>query len=251
MAGYKTLGGGITQLSDSLQTKYPTSPNGAGQLDPSIWAYGPGWNSSAVTPVSWPAYQIGASSIDGLNCFQWGIGGAAAPSQSLLAVLIPHVLTQGVFGKTQFVQCTLLQRSGNAGVDQFNGGLTVCQSPALAQSIAAITVGLYGYDLIISSADGTTVLQRAGILADSGNANLQILGAGTFSTGDVVRLSADLSSPSQVVLTISRNGTVIATVTDNSASQIRTGIPGLMCGQVIGTGLAKSEWRNFSAGVGL
>jgi len=247
-------GAGLTtSYSDTLQNAVTVNGN-TSRLNPLNWIFGVGANprTGAFGSSAWPLYKIGASSIDAANCLQWLAVGDTAFSNNLPAYLIPIALyNKNVYGNTQFSQCTLLQKTGPASGNNW-GGLAVGLTPAAIGSTLNTSLfnpGLFSYTLQIQ-ANGQGSLNRFGIESESDAVGLVNYGAGTFNNADILRLSMNVGS-SSVVLTVTQNAVVLTTYTDNSANRITTGVPGLIFYYPSPNDAFKSEWRTFSAGVGL
>ena len=235
--GYQGGGAGVvTSYSDPLTVADPLNSNG-GKLDGTKWWFGCAVPVTNNTPLDTPTYSIAASSKDSQNALLWGLAGATNPQEQAKAYLLPIATYLSCYGLTQFSQCTLVQVVNANGI--ITAGVTVMCVPANGQYFA--------YIFCVYSVDHSWFLIRYGLTP----ATLQTGAANSTSDGDILRLSADISVPGQVTLTVKKNGNVLTTYVDNSGSRLLIGSPGLGALPTQGSSTPKSDWRTFSCGIGL
>jgi hypothetical protein len=230
-SGSGTVVPGSTSFFDSFSRA--TGPIG------SNWVYGaygvqPPFTNPIQGPFPW--IQLGSTR----NCMNWildnnvGVGQQwitwAAPIQTMLALRT---------NKSQFSQVTFDSGASNSVV-----GLTVVMSGSQGQGYLCETEMIPGGGTklySVASGGGTPWVINFGLLGTAS--------ASPLNPGDILRLSADLSNPSQVTLTVHINGALALTVID-AVSNYRTGFPGMMSiGQFTNTGTM--FFRDFSCGSGL
>jgi len=169
--------------------------------------------------------------------------GAANPNWVLTGFCVPIPPLMGVRNLNQFAQATLVNATG-AGAERSNCGLMTMFSLNRTGGIA----GWCFYYL--EALPQINVLQFGRCINGTYNFAAPFGAiAGGVANGNVLRLSADIQA-TQVVLTASKNGTVVGTATDNSAQRLTLGVPGFATRGSGGVNPGFHEWRNFSCGVG-
>lgn len=206
------------------------------------------WGNPPFTPAATPAqlqqYTIGVSLLDGLQCMIAGsINGAANPNWVLTGFAIPIPAYMGILSKDQFSQATIVNATG-AGAERANGGLSVCAGFNPGGGIAGFAF------YYLEALPQINVLQVGKCVNGTYNfaAPFGAVGGGV-ANGDVLRFAADIQA-TQVVLTVSKNGSVVGTFTDNTATRLVIGVPGIATRGSGGVNPGRTEWRNFSCGVG-
>lgn len=220
--------------SPPISAAFADSFNRASGNPGTSWFQGIRGNSGG-SPFLWSTADIGASVIAGGQCLRWTPQGQANPTTILKAVLIPVRNITAIANKNAFVQATFI---GNAGVaaERFTSGIGVLMR----------TDEDTGYVLECIPQIPVTTLQRInqGVITN-------ITSVGASANGDIVRLSYVIS-PTQIDFTVTKNGVVVFTATDNSASRLTVGTTGFFVrgggGAIPSNGFA--EWKDFSTGLG-
>jgi len=235
---YRTFGGGSPP---PLRVFSDTFNRASGELG-TQWLSGNTLFTPSATPAQGQQYKIGASVLDGLQCLICGsINGAANPNWVLPGFAIPIPAYMGVINRNQFVQATLVTATG-AGVERANAGI------GCLMAFNTNTTDFSGYYL--EALPQINVLQVGRQIGGTFlfGAPFGTVGGGVVN-GDVLRMSADIQA-GQVVLTVRKNGTVMATFTDNTASRLTVGVPGVITRGSAGVNPGRTEFRNWSGGVG-
>ena len=230
-------GSAESSIADSLSVVDPLNSNGLGYK----WIQGNKFfTGSVIAPIDWTFASIVTSTKpgDGQLCLAWSIGGPTNPQRNLRGFVLPLNIYVACLGQTQYVQCTNVYTTGVAGQGTILAGLAV-QFYGATKKINAyifyINTDNHNWTLSRYNNDVETILATGGPTVD----------------GDIFRLSSQVSS-GQVDITVNKNNSLLASYTDISASRLNYGSPALIMVQATkGSGSPHSEWRTFSAGIGI
>lgn len=177
----------------------------------------------------------------GANNLIWQVEGPASATFIPQVFLIPYSIIPGIYGLTQFSQCTFVNGTQSSGA-----GVGVC----------LIGNRTTGYFLRNTNAPGLT--RQEVYRLNDGAATLigNVDAANALPNNTIVRISADMSTANQVTIRVSKNGTLASTFVDNVTGgnlqkQLNgVGVPGLV-GDQPWTAAGGQNWKNFSCGLGL
>lgn len=193
--------------------------------------------------INFPVDTMTASIIastkpgDGQLCLSWKISGAVNPQTDWRGFALPLNIYTICLGQTQYIQCTNIYTIGTAGQGTIVAGLAV-QFYAAAQKVNAYVFNInsdnHNWLLIRYNDDVAVTLASGGPTAD----------------GDIFRMTSQVF-PSQNIITVNKNNSILTSYTDTSVSRLNYGSPSLWAYGFSGNGSPKHEWRTFSAGIGL
>jgi len=227
----------LTQFSDPFNVQDPLS---------TITGVGRNWNWAikSFSPYNSGDHAMGTpliqnSSFDGATALTWKsqLAGAAAVWRS---AMWPNKngFYQNVYGKTQFVQATILKVTGN-----WNFSL-------MCNYYAGESNGLTGYHAALNGIGGAVgwQIRRSNIdVYTTLSANLAFSIPGNV----VVRMSTDQSISGQVTVTLNIGGTIVSQVVDTSTNILTIGSPAIAILVPDNLGTGALEIRNFSCGTGV
>jgi len=228
----------IAGIGRSVQSTFTDTINRANGSLGSNWAVGL-QNVPGAAPFQLPAVEIGVSTIDAGQCMKYStITGAVVGTVYYVAVqpLVPL----GLLNRGQFSEWFEITHSKPGGGNDIFAGITVLQSMG---GIGTGDSDCSAYILQFDSSTGNCVVIRRNKSVQTGIGVNQ-----AYANNQTWRLSATINA-SDVTLRVSKNGTVVDTIVDNSGSRITTGMPGHM-GTSLNNAAANfaSEWRNFACG---
>jgi hypothetical protein len=194
---------------------------------------------STVFPLDVVVSTITTSSKPGDTdlCLAWAIRGNTNPQTDWRGFALPLNIYTICLGQTQYVQCTLVYTTGVSGQGTIQAGIAV--------QFYGATQKVNGYVFNVSSDNHNWLLQRF-----NDDVALTLTSGGPISDGDIFRMNSQVSS-SQVIVTVTRNATLLTSYTDTSGSKLSYGSPSLWAYGTKGNGSPHSEWRTFSAGIGI
>ena len=203
---------------------------------------GPTWLSFSCpyTPIASPPNYFQATIPGSNDRVTFGPGGGVNNAAWAPPVfLIPRVVVSTLYGVTQFAQMTWLNLVNTSR----------CGPCLMADGFGDNRFQLYAISIEPGGTNRISLKRFNGVLT---SATLSVdAGNGSLSSGDVVRISADLSVGGQVTLRTSVNGVVKTTIVDNSGSLLNTGCPGMQCNSATTNPTGTADWDSFSCGPGL
>ena len=205
MPGYQNkVGGIVTQFSDSF-ARGTLNPSGLLPWEQTIMA---------KLPISTP-FNVGGYTCNGTNLVASSFG-QDAPTYTMPAVLRCSALTYRlVSGQTQHCKCTFIAQNAVAN----SSGPSVLTD---VQGVPSSNGGCYGI-LVIGAGACRLVKMTGGSSTWVENDLVAPIPGITLVNGSIMRISAQVN-PGSVFLTVTINGVVATTFTDNTP--LLTGVPG-------------------------
>ena len=220
------IGGGLgpTSFSDPLNVADPIDASGA---------MGSNWITKLCNPANTSALTWATPNVSAVNKLTLATTSQAAPLTAQRTVLIPIPILRSNYGKTQFVQATVVTLAG--GVNDVTGiGVLGYHSDI---NLTGYTWGIRG--------DGSWTMYRFNAETPT---SLASGAAGAIVNGNVVRMSGDVSVANQVTIILSIAGTVVSTTVDNAAAIVTVGTQFIHC--VVAQAAGNTTWSTFSCGLG-
>jgi hypothetical protein len=199
-------------------------------------------NAPYNSPASTGTASIGVLADAGQGCLL-SFAGVANPNYFWAVAWVPAAMWVNIYNtRKQFAQFTFIQLTANV-----LAGLS-CYFSSVPDGSGTGFNTLQQYVVQFPNGSTPNLVRRNWGVADS---TLIASGAGLPAPviNDVWRLSVDSSSGSATVVTVTVNGVVKGTVSDNNVNRLSSGAPCIYLASMNQTG--GFQCRNFSCGIGL